>query len=155
MNPSSERSTQWRSMQGPMVGVQYQPVYWILKISHWLPSGNSKKLWKITIFNGKTWKICLRNSELPSWVDTLTPFGILLGVAPAGDPVSTGLFFLGWFLLAMFSRWRLLLSRHRKTSNTYRAKKTTPGSIGWFKGRLTGNSNISWENLWFPISILP
>ena len=25
------------------------------------------------------------------------------------------------------------------------------GSIGWFKGRITGNSYILWENLWFPI----
>ena len=24
-------------------------------------------------------------------------------------------------------------------------------SIGWFKGKITGNSHISWENLWFPV----
>ena len=24
-------------------------------------------------------------------------------------------------------------------------------SIGWFKGRITGNSHISWENPWFPV----
>ena len=23
-------------------------------------------------------------------------------------------------------------------------------SIHWFKGKITGNSHISWENLWFP-----
>ena len=24
-------------------------------------------------------------------------------------------------------------------------------SIDWFKGKITGKSNISWENLWFPV----
>ena len=24
-------------------------------------------------------------------------------------------------------------------------------SIGWFKGKITGNSHISWENPWFPV----
>ena len=24
-------------------------------------------------------------------------------------------------------------------------------SIGWFKGKITGNSHMSWENLWFPV----
>ena len=24
-------------------------------------------------------------------------------------------------------------------------------SIGWFRGKITGNSHISWENLWFPV----
>ena len=24
-------------------------------------------------------------------------------------------------------------------------------SIGWFKGNITGNPHISWENLWFPV----
>ena len=23
-------------------------------------------------------------------------------------------------------------------------------SVDWFKGKITGTSNISWENLWFP-----
>ena len=28
-------------------------------------------------------------------------------------------------------------------------------SIDWFKGQITGTSHISWENLWFPVSIFP
>ena len=24
-------------------------------------------------------------------------------------------------------------------------------SIGWYKGKSTGKSHISWENLWFPV----
>ena len=24
-------------------------------------------------------------------------------------------------------------------------------SIDWFKGKITGKSQISWENLWFPV----
>ena len=24
-------------------------------------------------------------------------------------------------------------------------------SIDWFKGKITGKSHISWENLWFPV----
>ena len=28
-------------------------------------------------------------------------------------------------------------------------------SVGWFKGKITGHSHISWENLWFPVQIFP
>ena len=26
-------------------------------------------------------------------------------------------------------------------------------SIDWFKGKITGKSHISWENLWFPVDV--
>ena len=26
-------------------------------------------------------------------------------------------------------------------------------SIGWFKGKIAGNSHTSWENLWFPVYV--
>ena len=26
-------------------------------------------------------------------------------------------------------------------------------SIGWFKGKVTANSHMSWEHLWFPIDV--
>ena len=29
------------------------------------------------------------------------------------------------------------------------------GSIDWFKGKNTGQSYISWENLWFPVKSFP
>ena len=35
------------------------------------------------------------------------------------------------------------------------ALMTSGYSIGWFKGKITGKSDISWENLWFPVSIFP
>ena len=28
-------------------------------------------------------------------------------------------------------------------------------SIDWFKGKITGKSHMSWENLWFPLKIFP
>ena len=27
-------------------------------------------------------------------------------------------------------------------------------SLGWFKGKITGKSHISWEILWFPVDFL-
>ena len=30
-------------------------------------------------------------------------------------------------------------------------QKMKSQSINWFKGRITGKSHISWENLWFPV----
>ena len=28
-------------------------------------------------------------------------------------------------------------------------------SIGWFNGKNTGSSHISWDNLWFPVKMFP
>ena len=42
-----------------------------------------------------------------------------------------------WLALPSRLSWQQCLARH--------------GSIGWFKGKITGKSHISWENLWFPV----
>ena len=37
----------------------------------------------------------------------------------------------------------------------YITSYNTRKSIDWFKGKITVNSHISWDNLWFPVSIFP
>ena len=27
--------------------------------------------------------------------------------------------------------------------------------MDWFKGKITGTSDISWDNLWFPVKMFP
>ena len=37
------------------------------------------------------------------------------------------------------------------TASDWSTVQETPESIDWFKGKITGKSHISWENLWFPV----
>ena len=46
------------------------------------------------------------------------------------------------------------LLRETKTPEMDRGVREEPrliSSIDWFKGKITGTSHFSWENLWFPV----
>ena len=53
--------------------------------------------------------------------------------------------------------YRLVMMKSQRRSCRVNSWTLTLGriitfhSIDWFKGKITGNSHISWENLWFPV----